>query len=355
MKSFKVFRFFGILTIIFIFLLILAGGIVRSTGSGMGCPDWPTCYGHFIPPSDISEVVFKPNYNYKKKVFIIQDNKLYYSKNTFTSATQFNVTDWQLFEEHDYAEFNATHTWIESLNRYLGVFVGFWVTGLLVYSFLIYKKGKTLSNKINHSKILFYSFLAFLFVVIQGIIGKYLVASNLKSNLLMLHMLFTYTVLYAVIYVLYHTSDKNYVSVNNLKTFTILKIVILLSIIQTILGTQVTSCVEYLIKLDVSRSDLISNMNIWFYIHRSFSIIVLIANVYLFYLINIHETDTLFRNFALTILTVLFLEICFGVLLNYFDYPKFAQPLHLLLGTILISVQFYLFIICQKSQLKYND
>ncbi len=32
------------------FLLILAGGLVHSTGSGLACPDWPLCHGMFFPP-----------------------------------------------------------------------------------------------------------------------------------------------------------------------------------------------------------------------------------------------------------------------------------------------------------------
>ncbi|MDQ1710066.1 MAG: heme o synthase [Frankiaceae bacterium] len=32
-------------------LLIGLGGLVRATGSGLGCPDWPGCYGKVLPPA----------------------------------------------------------------------------------------------------------------------------------------------------------------------------------------------------------------------------------------------------------------------------------------------------------------
>lgn len=39
------------------YLLIVMGGVVCVTGSGLGCPDWPMCYGHIIPPVDMGAII----------------------------------------------------------------------------------------------------------------------------------------------------------------------------------------------------------------------------------------------------------------------------------------------------------
>src|SRR2546423_14778147 len=57
MLSIAFFRRVAFLTAFFAYLQIALGGVVRVTGSGLGCPDWPLCHGHPYPAADVHSVI----------------------------------------------------------------------------------------------------------------------------------------------------------------------------------------------------------------------------------------------------------------------------------------------------------
>ena len=81
------FRSLSKAALLMIYLVIIAGAIVRMTGSGMGCPDWPKCFGYYVPPTKEKQLLFKPNHSYKKGMMILMDHEqLMVAKKNFISS-----------------------------------------------------------------------------------------------------------------------------------------------------------------------------------------------------------------------------------------------------------------------------
>src|SRR5438874_9377657 len=57
MLSAASFRRLAFLTALFAYLQIALGGVVRVTGSGLGCPDWPLCNGRPYPAADVHSII----------------------------------------------------------------------------------------------------------------------------------------------------------------------------------------------------------------------------------------------------------------------------------------------------------
>ena len=102
------------------FVVVLAGSVVRMTGSGMGCPDWPKCFGLLVPPTKASQVTWTPGAKYEKGRMLLHRDTLWVAQEPFV-AREFEIErnrgQWRPYLKHDYAIFNAAHTWIEFVNR----------------------------------------------------------------------------------------------------------------------------------------------------------------------------------------------------------------------------------------------
>ena len=95
------FKNFSKLTIVSIFLIIVAGSLVRMTGSGMGCPDWPKCFGYLIPPTSIDQIEWGKGKTFFEGQMIIRDEQLWSANHNFISSELFDKDNWTLYTKHD--------------------------------------------------------------------------------------------------------------------------------------------------------------------------------------------------------------------------------------------------------------
>ncbi|MFY7899054.1 MAG: COX15/CtaA family protein [Chitinophagaceae bacterium] len=309
-----------------IFLVIIAGSVVRTTQSGMGCPDWPTCFGSIIPPTDSQQVVFQPNHLYKKGQFILHNDSLKYAVQKFVSGNIYNATNWKQYEKHNYAKFNAIETWIEYINRLLGALLGILVLVQFIWSCWYLKANKWVA---------ILSFALVLLTGFQAWLGKTVVDSNLALLKISLHMFGALAMVFLCQYILFIAKGKKRVLVG-VETIQLTRVLLVAVFLQIILGTEVRAQIDTIASkfAYVNRSGWIDELDIWFYIHRSSSIIITLLTGYLMYK---NKLSGIFKP----VLMVVIAEILIGIILVYVDFPAFAQPLHLLLSSILIATVFY--------------
>jgi len=112
------------------------------TGSGMGCPDWPKCFGYYIPPTSEEQITWQPNSDYKAGMIIIKDEVLFVAENDIKTTNNFTISNWKKYTKHDYAKFNKYHTWTEYINRLTSVLSGFVFLFLVIGAFKFRKENK---------------------------------------------------------------------------------------------------------------------------------------------------------------------------------------------------------------------
>ena len=136
----------GKIGVVCMFLIIIAGSFVRITGSGMGCPDWPKCFGYYIPPTDISTVSLEEGRAYSRGQMVIYNDTLWITNSSFQYTSDFwksnsgNDAPLKVYPKHQYAEFNSFHTWTEYINRLLTALLGLPILVMTFLAMLYYKK-----------------------------------------------------------------------------------------------------------------------------------------------------------------------------------------------------------------------
>lgn len=325
----------NLITVILLFVLILAGGVVRSTGSGMGCPDWPKCFGRYIPPTNASELPkdYKQAYVDKR---LAKNQKFAKMLDVFgysQLATRIRNDRSILVPE----EFNSARTWTEYINRLIGAASGIFLLLVAVYSFKYWKTNKS---------IVLLSVFNLILVGFQGWLGSIVVSTNLVAWIVTVHMLIALAIL-AISIATYHmakVAGRYKVTVKGVITVITL-IVLALSILQITFGTEVREKVDAVAShLEGSyRESWINRAGDIFVQHRDMAVVVLAFNIVLYVLIrrsfSRHSIQQQLMSFTFL---MIMLQIVTGILLSYMALPPYAQAAHIVLASLIFGAQFYL-------------
>lgn len=303
------------ITLVFVYIVIIAGSVVRATGSGMGCPDWPKCFGKWVPPTDASQL---PE-NYKE---------LYAG------------------EHHAVAEFNALNTWTEYLNRLAGALLGVLIFLQFIFSIKLRK---------SDVKLFRYSLLELILIGFQGWLGAKVVSSNLAPVKITIHMIVALIILSIAIFIIYR-ARKLAKAETIVKPDPLIKkislVIFVATIIQILLGTQVREEVDLLLKnFDVIyRNEIVANLGAYFKVHRSFAIVITLLNGWIIFKIrNTKGTESL-KNSSTWLGVMIMTALATGITLSIFALPAPAQPLHLLLACIIYGLQWMLILKLWEKQ-----
>lgn len=283
------------------YFLIFIGGLVRVSGAGLGCPDWPKCFGRWIPPTDVSQL-----------------------------PSDFNP-----------AFFNFTLAWIEYINRLAGVLVGLIIAATAVYALFYLRKHRTL---------LWGSVAAAILTAFQGWLGSVVVSSELSPMIVTIHMVVALVIVSILIYIWqkawYKTGEKESGKFPKglLQKIQVLWLAI---IVQIIFGTLVRGKIELLTQRFPLLPDqqLLAKAGAINLVHFIFALILIMLTVYIWREIQQKSAtiSLLVRQVNFSILLLVFIQVLIGFVLWVFGLPQLAQLFHLWVASIFTGMVLILY------------
>ncbi len=292
------FRKFALLTTIFVYLVIFAGGLVRVAGAGLGCPDWPKCFGQWIPPTSID----------------------------------------QLPPDIDPAQFNIVLAWIEYTNRLVGVVVGFLIAATAVWAIARFRQYK---------QIVFASIAAAILVAFQGWYGSIVVSSGLHQSIVSVHYFLALLIagLMIFIYVQSYNLDKEHLKQNysipkDLRIWPIALFV--LAFTQVFLGTNIRATLERIaVSLPLlSDAERLRNVGLTNHIHLALGLtIAAITFAFSLRVRKVRDSISPLINFGSAIAAILvFIQIALGSVFIIFGLVPQVQLFHLTVASLYLGV-----------------
>ena len=288
----------AVVSTILSYLLIFVGGLVRVSGSGMGCPDWPRCFGRWIPPTNIDQI---PSY---------------------MDATSFNIV----------------LAWIEYGNRFLGVLVGFSIIILNIIAIYYFRK---------ELKLLISAILSLILVAANGGLGAIVVSSILNPFLVSLHMILALM----LVSVLSYACIESYKLINiekfkgleiNRSLSNSLIIFWIFIVIEILLGTGIRTNLE-LVSIEnplLSKGELLNALDSYKYLHSFLGFTLLFLSIYIYS--QLRENKLYIARFlGIFILGMIIVQIFLGEMMVFFELPQLTRLFHTwgsswLVGVIII-------------------
>ncbi|RPF74384.1 MAG: hypothetical protein CBE49_002195 [Rickettsiales bacterium TMED289] len=289
------------------YLLIFIGGLVRVSGSGLGCPDWPKCFGRWVPPTSLEQIP------------------------THIDPTAFNIV----------------LAWIEYGNRMLGVIVGVAIIIMTAIAIIYFR---------NNSKIFYSSIISLFLVAANGGLGAIVVSSVLNPFVVSLHMilaLFLVSVLsYSTIESYKLTNSDKLTSIFLSKKISISLIALwCLIVIEILLGTGIRTNIE-LIAIDnplFSKGELLNALNSYKYLHSVLGFSLLFLSIYLCNLFK-YDFFGLSKQLVYFIFGMIMFQIFLGELMIFFELPQLTRLFHTWGSSWLVGIIIILYNTLQYEQ-----
>ena len=294
----------------------------------MGCPDWRRCFGQWVPPTSVNQLPV----DYKEKFAAFRDHKnqkfaRYLQAVGLNTTAQAILNDQSILLE---ADFNAAKTWIEYINRLVGVAIGLLIIAVCVRGFMI--------RKIRPAYF-WVSLATLVTVIIQGWFGSIVVSTNLTSWTITVHMLMAFVLVAFLIWLYQNSGEGRVIRAPGISAWVAIASITLL-LVQVFLGTEVRAAIDQ-VAAQLPRNSWVEGTGADFLIHRSFSWLVLGFHGFLAYILI---KSAGWNPLTVGLIVLPLLTILTGAGLAYLSMPGFLQPVHLLLATVAFGFQFLVYL-----------